>query len=103
MESVILTYNVELKINHEQYTYWELLLSQVKEAYNDCALYIRNKRLPLNIKIVHDNVYNLLRNKYSLIPSQGIIKIYKDVLSAFRSIKKINIKSLKHQEEKTWH
>ena len=100
MESVILTYNVELKMSQEQYAYWELLLSQVKEAYNDCALYIRNKKLPLNIKIVHDNVYDLLRNKYTLIPAQGIVKIYKDVLSAFRSIKKNKHKKFKTPRRK---
>ena len=83
----IISYNIELQMNNNLFNYWKALLTQTRDAYNDCAIFIYTKDINLNLKTVHDNVYDWMREKYPLIPAQGIIKIYKDVISALRSIK----------------
>lgn len=83
----IISYNIELQMNNNMFNYWETLLTQTRDAYNDCAIFIDTNDINLNLKTVHDNVYDWMREKYPLIPAQGIIKIYKDVISALRSIK----------------
>ena len=82
-----ISYNIELNMNNEMFLYWQALLKQSRNAYNDCCSLLVTDNVPLNLKSVHDCVYNYLRTKYVLIPAQGIIKIYKDVISALRSIK----------------
>lgn len=83
----IISYNIELQMNYNMFNYWKALLTQTRDAYNDCAIFIDTNDINLNLKTVHDNVYDWMREKYPLIPAQGIIKIYKDVISALRSIK----------------
>lgn len=83
----IISYNIELQMNYNMFSYWKTLLTQTRDAYNDCAIFIDTNDINLNLKTVHDNVYDWMREKYPLIPAQGIIKIYKDVISALRSIK----------------
>lgn len=87
-------------MNYNMFNYWKTLLTQTRDAYNDCAIFIDTNDINLNLKTVHDNVYDWMRKKYPLILAQGIIKIYKDVISALRSIKankyeKYNIPSKK--------
>lgn len=83
----IISYNIELQMNYNTFSYWKTLLMQTRDAYNDCAIFIDTNDINLNLKTVHDNVYDWMREKYPLIPAQGIIKIYKDVISALRAIK----------------
>lgn len=82
-----ISYNIELNMNNQTFLYWKTLLEQSRNAYNDCCSLLITDNVPLNLKSVHDAVYNQLRTKYTLIPAQGIIKIYKDVISALRTIK----------------
>ena len=82
-----ISYNIELNMNNQTFLYWKTLLEQSRNAYNDCCSLLITDNVPFNLKSVHDAVYNQLRTKYTLIPAQGIIKIYKDVISALRTIK----------------
>ena len=82
-----ISYNIELNMNNETFLYWKALLEQSRNAFNDCSSLLVTDNVPLNLKSVHNSVYDYLRTKYPLIPAQGIIKIYKDVMSALRSIK----------------
>lgn len=90
---VIRTYNIELNMSEQSKEFWKEYLTQSTSAYNDCAKYITDNNIPLQLKIVHEEVYHWLRGKYTILPAQAIIKIYKDVLAALRSIK-----SNKHED-----
>lgn len=91
-----LTYNIPINLSDEDRLFWEQLLNESAIAYDECAERIRTKCIRLDIKSVHDDVYAWLREKHPIIPSQGIIKIYKDVISALRSMK-----SNKHMDGST--
>lgn len=72
------------------------MLELYAQAYNDCASYIAENKVPLSIKVVHSHVYEWLRGKYPELPSQAIIRLYKDVIPAFRSMR-----SNKHKNAET--
>lgn len=91
-----LTYNVKLKMTRDDFNTLHNLLEQAKLAYNECASYLREANIPLDIKSVHNAVYDWMRTKYALLPAQSIIRTYKEVLSALRSIK-----SNKHEDADT--
>ena len=82
-----ITYNIELRPTEATFSYWKRTLELYAMAYNDCASFIAEKKLPLSMKVVHANVYEWLRAKYPELPSQGVIRLYKDVIPAFRSIR----------------
>lgn len=82
-----LTYNIPLILADEDGLYWENLLTESAKAYDACARYIRVNNIPLNVKSVHDEVYSWMRMDYPTIPAQGVVRIYKDVLAAIRSMK----------------
>ena len=82
-----ITYNAELKFKDiAAQEYWTDLLEVSRLAYNECADIITTRKIHLDLQSVHNAVYYELREKFPTIPSQGIIKIYKDCISAFRSI-----------------
>ena len=82
-----ITYNAELKFKDiAGQEYWTDLLEVSRLAYNECANIITTRKVHLDLQSVHSAVYYELREKFPTIPSQGIIKIYKDCISAFRSI-----------------
>lgn len=83
----VITYNVELKPTEATFSYWEGLLGLYAQAYNDCATYLAENKVPLSMKVVHSKVYVWLREKYPELPSQGVIRLYKDVIPAFKSIR----------------
>lgn len=82
-----ITYNAELKFKDTAgQEYWTSLLEVSRLAYNECANIITARKVHLDLQSVHNAVYYELREKFPTIPSQGIIKVYKDCISAFRSI-----------------
>lgn len=83
----VITYNVELKPTEATFSYWERLLGLYAQAYNDCATFLAENKVPLSMKVVHSKVYDWLRGKYPELPSQGVIRLYKDVIPAFKSIR----------------
>ena len=83
----IVTYNIELRPTDATFCHWKKILSLYASAYNDCASYIAENKVPLSMKAVHSHVYEWLRGKYPELPSQAIIRLYKDVIPAFRSIR----------------
>lgn len=83
----VITYNVELKPTEANFSYWERLLGLYARAYNDCAKFLAENKVPLSMKVVHSRVYDWLRDKYPELPSQGVIRLYKDVIPTFKSIK----------------
>lgn len=81
------TYNIELNMTESSKAFWFDYLSQSMNAYNECALFVCNNKVQLSLQPVHNAVYSWMREKYSLLPAQAIIKIYKDVLANVRSMK----------------
>lgn len=74
----------------------DTLLEQAQLAYNWCTDYLKTNNVPLDIKSVHNAVYDIMRSKYKQLPAQCVIRIYKEVIAAWRSIK-----SNKHENAKT--
>ena len=82
-----ITYNAELRFkDRADQEYWSSLLETARLAYNECANILDSNKIHLDLKSVHNAVYYILREDFPTIPSQGIIKIYKECISAFRSI-----------------
>lgn len=82
-----ITYNAELRFKDKaDREYWSSLLEVSRLAYNECANILDSNKIHLDLKSVHNAVYYILREDFPTIPSQGIIKIYKECISAFRSI-----------------
>ena len=86
---MIQTFNIELKLNPQAFAYWHQQLVAARKAYNECSEFLyRNDDVPLALKPVHDAVYATLRKHNPELPAQAVIKVYKDVLAAFRSVRK---------------
>lgn len=81
-------------------TFWFNYLTQSMDAYNQCAKYLTTNNTPLSLQTVHNEVYYWMREQFPLIPAQGIIKIYKDVLAALRTIKSNKQENAKVPERK---
>jgi IS605 OrfB family transposase len=81
------TYNTKLLISKEGQTYWLDLLNIVKDAFNTCARYVKDNNVPLSLPSVHNACYDLLRGQFPELPAQGVIRVQKSVLSAFRTIR----------------
>lgn len=75
--------------------FWTHFLSQAQQAYNDCANFLADNNIKLDIKTVHNEVYEWMRTKYSVLPAQAIIRTYKEVIAALRSIKANKYKDAK--------
>ena len=96
METIKLTYNARLLMDAADFKKFNNFLEQAQIAYNWCAEYLKQNNVPLDIKSVHNAVYDIMRSKYKELPAQCVIRIYKEVIAAWRSIK-----SNKHKDAKT--
>lgn len=96
MDTIKLTYNARLLMNATDFKKLDTLLEQAQLAYNWCTDYLKTNNVPLDIKSVHNAVYDIMRSKYKQLPAQCVIRIYKEVIAAWRSIK-----SNKHENAKT--
>lgn len=83
-------------MNDDSFAFWKRFLSQTRDAYNDCASMLTENDVPLDLHHVHEFVYGALRDKYKSLPAQCIIRIYKEVIAALRSIR-----SNKHKDAET--
>ena len=81
------TYIVQIKANENTLRFFKNMLGQQARAYNHCADIIRDQHVPLSLKTIHEAVYTTLRATYPELPAQTIIKTYKSVLSAYRTIR----------------
>ena len=67
--------------------HWTTLLEQTRRAFNRAAQIAFEEHTPLNVKDFHNRLYDVIRKEFPLIPAQGAIKVYKEVLSALRAIR----------------
>lgn len=83
----IKTYNIELQMSDSTRNYWMSLLAQTRDAFNTCANMVTSAKTPLSLVTVHAQCYNVLREQFPQVPSQGIIRVQKSVLAMLRSIR----------------
>lgn len=85
---VNITYNIQLIFSSEDDKNALIAtLQTVRDAFNECAYFLKKENVHLDIKPVHNNTYDWMRNKFSSLPAQAIIKIYKEALANLRTIK----------------
>lgn len=82
-----LTYNVRLVAPKEVTDYWLRLLGEAARAYDACVKFVKANGVPLNTKAIHCACYDWLRSEYKMLSSQMVIKVYKDVCGALRSVR----------------
>ena len=88
MTTGTLTYNTKLRLDEGDLRTLHALLRRSADAYNECAKFLWDHcDIPLNIRDVHRSVYDWMRERYPSLKAQQVIRIYKDVLAAIRSIK----------------
>lgn len=67
--------------------HWLALLRVTKDVFNTCANMVTSAKTPLSLVAVHAQCYNVLREQFPQIPSQGIIRVQKSVLAMLRAIR----------------
>ena len=92
----IITYNIELQTTDNTHKHWMRFLSDVKDAFNACAVMVAENKPNLSITSVHCLCYDALRKQFPQLPSQAVIRVQKSVLATFRSIR-----SNKHKNAET--
>ena len=83
----LLTYNVRLVAPREVTDYWLRLLGEAARAYDACVKFVKENGVPLNTKAIHCACYDWLRSEYKMLSSQMVVKVYKDVCGALRSVR----------------
>ena len=83
----IKTYNIQLSADQDFRDFWVNILTQTRDAYNRCSLLISYKNLSYSLKQVHHECYFTLREEFQTLPSQSIIRIEREVVSAYKSRK----------------
>lgn len=84
---VLRTFNIEIVMTEEVRRHWLNLLVQSRDAYNFCADTAVKEEVPLSLKAFHNALYQRMRDEFKELPAQAVIKVYKDVLAALRSIR----------------
>ena len=79
------TYNIELLPDGETLAHWLRMLSEARDMYNECIRIIDSEKVQFSLKAVHEAVYERLRSMFPSVPAQGVIRVYKDAISALRS------------------
>lgn len=83
----VCTYNIEITPSDALKQRWMTLLADSARAYNACADFLSENKIPLSVKAVHDAAYGWLREEFPSLPAQAVIKVYKDAMAALKSIR----------------
>ena len=97
----IKTYNIELNMSETTRNYWMGLLAQTRDAFNTCANMVTSAKTSLSLVTVHAQCYDVLREQFPQVPSQGIIRVQKSVLAMLRSIRGNKHKNASVPQRKT--
>ena len=97
----IKTYNIELQMSETTRNYWMGLLAQTRDAFNTCANMVTSAKTSLSLVTVHAQCYDVLRELFPQVPSQGIIRVQKSVLAMLRSIRGNKHKNASVPQRKT--
>ena len=77
------------------------LLAQTRDAFNTCANMVTSAKTSLSLVTVHAQCYDVLREQFPQVPSQGIIRVQKSVLAMLRSIRGNKHKNASVPQRKT--
>ena len=83
-------------MTESSFQYWYDFLVQARDAYNFCTQYVTDNNIPLGLKPIHEALYQRMRDRYTMLPAQACVKVYKEALAALRSIR-----SNKHKNAET--
>ena len=67
--------------------FWVGQMRVVRDCYNYVAKIAFEEKTPLNIKVYHNRFYKAEREAFSALPAQMCIKVYKQVLANYRTVK----------------
>ena len=98
---VIKTYNIELQMSDSTRNHWLALLRVTRDAFNTCANMVTSAKTPLSLVAVHAQCYNVLREQFPQMPSQGIIRVQKSVLAMLRAIRSSKHKNASVPQKKS--
>ena len=97
----MLTYKTRLNFETEKVkSFWVGQMSLVKGCYNLMAKIVFDEKIPLSIKAFHNRFYRAAREAYPDLPAQMCIKVYKQVLSNYRTIRENKVELEKTLEMK---
>lgn len=97
----MLTYKTRLNFETEKVkSFWVGQMSLVKGCYNIISKIAFDEKIPLNIKAFHNRFYRTVREAYPDLPAQMCIKVYKQVLSNYRTIRENKVELEKPLEMK---
>ena len=82
------TYKAKLLFsNQEIYDFWVKQLCLVRDCYNYSSKIVFNENIPYNLKAFHNRLYKEQREKFTELPAQMCIRIYKALLANYRTVK----------------
>jgi len=83
----IRTFNIELKVENKTLEFWKQRLADVRDAYNTAITLLSETNMPLTLANTHMVVYDKIREMFPDVPSQMVIRLQREALSAMRSRK----------------
>lgn len=97
----MLTYKTRLNFESEKVkSFWVRQMCLVKECYNFIAKTAFEEKTPLNIKVFHNRFYRASRDSFPNLPAQMCIKVYKQVLANYRTVRENDVELEKPLEMK---
>ena len=82
------TYKAKLMFsNQKTYDFWVEQLCLVRDSYNYASKIVFDEKTPRGIKSFHNRLYKELREKFPELPSQMCIRVYKALLSNYKTVK----------------
>lgn len=82
------TYKTKLLFsNQEIYDFWVKQLCLVRDCYNYSSKIVFNEKIPYNLKSFHNRLYKEQREKFSDLPAQMCIRVYKALLANYKTVK----------------
>lgn len=82
------TYKAKLLFsNQEIYDFWVKQLCLVRDCYNYSSKIVFNEKIPYNLKAFHNRLYKEQRERFTDLPAQMCIRIYKSLLANYRTVK----------------
>ena len=82
------TYKAKLMFsNQEIYDFWIRQLCLVRDCYNYSSNIIFNEKVQLGLKSFHNRLYKEQREKFPELPAQMCIRVYKALLSNYKTLK----------------
>lgn len=84
----MITYKAKLMFNNQKtQSFWIEQLCLVRDCYNYSSKIVFDEKLPIGLKSFHNRLYKEQREKFPKLPSQMCIRVYKALLSNYKTVK----------------